>query len=460
MSRYSTLFQVEILHDYFLNRNSIVHEALGDADRNILASRYSLAGFLEIAPDEPTAARLAGHKMLFRTTSSGFLVAAMADSASSPGRPAIPPASGFALRFSLRVKDPRFFNYTELGPADAGFSLYSNASSNEAAGMRFLTRPTPGFDPSRRYVSGATYAQAAGPTFNLFRAVRDTGPSAAPTAADWERLPQDTWDPGRAYTRDAVVLNENRIYRAVAASPGADLGDANDWLLVGTLANQYASFADAVTLAAGLFTLDLDGLALPSATVRLFRSGQATAAGEWSFMAEQGNLGQVQLDLRGLPTGLYRLEVLDGDLVAIPAGSTEVYLAPAAQTGGWFGAIEIGLGSGSFALLAADGTLRSPTYTLRFLNRATRWRYLFPAAQPVGPGAEVAVEAGDARTLVTAVPRPLTRFGTGVRLQADDPATSAVSEEIFLPEPETTRIRRQNAQWYSEIHLSNLPLGL
>ena len=60
---------------------------------------------------------------------------------------------------------------------------------------------------------------------------------------------------------------------------------------------------------------------------------------------------------------------------------------------------------------------------LRFLNRATRWRYIFPSAQQVGTGAEVAVEAGNNRILVTPAPRPLTRFGIGSRLQADSAAT-------------------------------------
>ena len=54
------------------------------------------------------------------------------------------------------------------------------------------------------------------------------------------------------------------------------------------------------------------------------------------------------------------------------------------QRENWFGVIEIGIGAADFALLNADGTLRSPRYVLRFLNRSTRWRYIFPSAQSVG----------------------------------------------------------------------------
>ena len=208
-----------------------------------------------------------------------------------------------------------------------------------------------------------------------------------------------------------------------------------------------------------MFNLDISAAALPQATIRVFRANETTVASEQVFTTGQGTLGQVQVDLRGLAPGPYRIEVLDASLVVDPDSGGPVYLAPAARTDGWFGVIEIVPGTAEFALLNGDGTLRAPRFVLRFLNRATRWRYIFPAAQSVGTGAEVAPEAGSDRILVTATPRPLTRFGAGSRLQADDATTPAVSEEVLLPAPEATRIRRQNAEWFSEIHVSNLTVG-
>jgi hypothetical protein len=315
------------------------------------------------------------------------------------------------------------------------------------------------FDIFRRYFAGDTYSQASGSTFDLFRAVRDTGPSTLPVANDWERIPSDTWRPTTSYSRGAIVLSANRVYRAIIDSPGTNLGNGAEWQPLDVLANQYVTGADAVLPVSGLLNLDIRDTLLPQATIRLFRSGEMAVAAEQTFVADQGVLDEVQIDLRGFRAGLYRLEVLDGALAVVPDRGLSIYLTPAAKTGGWFGVIDIGPGNGDFALLNPDGTLRSPRYTLRFLNRATRWRYIFPSAQPVGLGAEVAPEAGDGRILVTAAPRPMTRFGTGARLQADVAATPTVSEEVLLPEPEINRIRRQNAQWYSEIHLSNLPLG-
>lgn len=460
MIRYHPLFQVDIAHDYFLSRGSVVFEAQPEADQIALTAVYSVGSFLEIFPDDPTRGKLAGHKMIFKTTGMGFLVAVQTDPSASNPRLTIPLAADFGLTFALRIKDPRFANYTELGPATTGFHRFGNDSNHAVAGTSFLSQPVRAFDASRRYVAGEIHSQAAGSTFDLFQALRDTGPSAAVIAGDWQRIPSDTWNSAATYPRGAIILFANQLYRAVIDGPGPDFGNAAEWQSLGVLANQYVTAADAVLPVSSLFSLDIRDAALPRATIRLLRAGETTAAMEQTFATDQGVLQEVQIDLRRLAPGLYRVAVLDGALAELASHGLSLYLAPSARTGGWFGVIDIGLGSGALALLNPDGTLRSPRYTLRFLNRATRWRYIFPAAQPVGSGADVAPEASDGRILVTAGPRPLTRFGAGARLQADVTATPTVSEEVLLPAPEIHRIRRQNAQWYSEIHLSNLPLGL
>lgn len=459
MIRYRPLFQVDIAHDYFLSRGDVVFEAQPEADRFALASHYSVDQFLQIVPDECTHARLAGHKMIFRATAAGFMVAVKLDASASDIRPAVPPLADFKLTFAMRVRDARFANYTELGPSNNGFYRFGNDSQNRVAEVSCLSRPVAAFDPARRYVAGEIRAQAAAPTVNLFIALRDTGPAATPVGPDWRRIPADTFDLSVTYQSGAIVLSANQVYRALVDGPGTDFTNAAEWKPLGALANQYASVADTIILVGNLLNLDISDSALPRATIRVFRAGNTTAAWEQTFVAEQGTLTQVQVDLRSLAPGLYRIDVLDDALVIVPGRSLPIYVAPIARTSGWFGVIDIGLGAGDFSLFNANGTLRAPRYTLRFLNRATRWRYIFPSAQPVGAGADVAPEAGDNRVLVTAAPRPLTRFGAGSRLQADVAATPTVSEEIVLPAPETNRIRRESAEWYSETYLPNLTLG-
>lgn len=459
MISYRTLFQVHIAHDYFLSRGERVFEALDAAEQAALAAGWSVPGLLDIAPDDTTVATLRGHKILFRPTETGFLAAVRIDPNTADQRPWVPPGAGFRLAFMLRLTDPRFANYTELGPTGAGFYRFGNDSQNSVAGTRFLSRRVSAFDATRRFVAGETHAQPAGATFDLFVALRDTGPAAAPVAADWRRIPADSWNPATSYAKGAVVLAANQVYRALVDAPTINLANAAEWQAVATLGNQYATVADAVRPLARLLTLDLAGLSLPQATVQLFRPGEALATVEQRFVGEAGPLASLQLDLRTLDPGPYRVELLDAARSVVPGRGFDAYLLPSGQAKRPFGVIDIVSGSGDFALFNPNGTLRSPRYVLRFLNRATRWRYIFPADQAVGGGADVAPEAGNPRVLVSAQPRPLTRFGMGSRLQADAAATSAVSEEILLPAPEANRVRLESTGWYSETHAANLTVG-
>jgi hypothetical protein len=281
-------------------------------------------------------------------------------------------------------------------------------------------------------------------------------------AGDWERIPPDTFDATETYAAGARVLASNRIYRALVSGPSTDLDDGTQWQQVGLVPNQYVTAADALAPRPEVFDLDLGAGSLPEALVRLRRLGEAAVVWARTFTADPADPGatldRVQLDLRGLAPGAYHLEVLDAASALLPELGFDLYLGAAAVRGGWLGVIEILPGAGDMALLDGDGALRSPRFSLRFLNRASRWRYRFPSAQALGDGAEVAPEAGDARTLVTDRPRPITRYGDGVRLQADDPLTPEVSEQVRLPLPEVQRIRHQSAQWYSDIYLSNLPI--
>lgn len=458
MIRYRPLFHVDIAHDYFLSRGDVVFEAHADAQRAALASLYTVSDFLEIGPDERTVSALAGHKMIFKNTGSGFTVAVQLDPSAPDIRPLVPPPPDFRLTFALRLSDRRFANYTELGPIAAGFFYrFGNDSQNHTAGVNFLSSRVPAFSATRRYVAGEVRAQAAGTTFDLFLALRDTGPTAAPVPGDWRRIPSDTFSASTTYGTGAIVLFSNRLFRALVENPGTDLTDATDWQPVGVLGNQYATITDAILPVSGLFNLDISDTALAMAKVRTLPSGGTVVAREQTFTTAQGTLDQVQVDLRGLTPGRYRAEIVNAAGVVVRELSC--FVAPQAVAEKWFGVIEIGRGTADFALFNNDGTLRAPRYVVRFLNRATRWRYIFPSAQQVGTGAEVAVDPGNTRILVTPASRPLTRFGVGSRLQADSSAPPAVSEEILLPAPEVNRIRRQNAEWFSEIHVPNFTVG-
>ncbi len=189
-----------------------------------------------------------------------------------------------------------------------GFYFFSNDPGNEAAGKRFLSAPVPAFDSSRAYEADEVYSETSGTTSNLFRALRDTGPAGTPVGGDWERIPVDTFEVSTAYAQNAIALAGNRLYRAVTnVGAGSDLNNPAQWEQIGTLANQYVTSADSVTLKPTLFNVDLRSASLSAATLRLFRSGETVVAWEKQYEAESGNLETAQLVLTGLVPGSYRI---------------------------------------------------------------------------------------------------------------------------------------------------------
>jgi len=260
MIRYWPLFDVNIAHEYFLSRGDVILEAQPDVDRAALGNLYSVGDFLEVFPDDATKAALAGHRMLFRTTAAGFGVSVRLDPSASGNRPMVPPADDLRLTFVLRLTDTSFVNYTELGPVTTSFYRFSNASQNRTAGVNFLSVRALTFVTTRRYVAGEVFLQAAAPTFNLFVALRDTGPAATPVAADWRRIPADTFNAATTYRTGALVLFGNALFRALIDSPGTDLTNAAQWQLAGELGNQYVTVADALLPVSSLFDLDITDL--------------------------------------------------------------------------------------------------------------------------------------------------------------------------------------------------------
>ena len=83
MIRYRPLLAVDIAHDYFLSRGDVVFEAQADAERTALSRLYSVGDFLEVFPDDATRSVLAGYKMLFRATDTGFVVSVRLDPSAS-----------------------------------------------------------------------------------------------------------------------------------------------------------------------------------------------------------------------------------------------------------------------------------------------------------------------------------------------------------------------------------------
>ena len=104
-SSYQQLFQVHILHHYWLDDGKESFDTLSkDLSEQHLRS-YDVSRFLTITPTPATAKSLLGFGCIFKNTALGFVVMA-------PKGSVLPQDMQF--EFVLTVKNPDFFNYTAL----------------------------------------------------------------------------------------------------------------------------------------------------------------------------------------------------------------------------------------------------------------------------------------------------------------------------------------------------------
>jgi hypothetical protein len=105
-SRYQRLFEVRLLHHYWLDEGAIPFDLISDQvkkDARLLA--YEVRPFLAVKPTKATEDSLRAFRCLFRQTALGFVVGA-------PDTAVIPPDTVFA--FIISASDSWFYNYTSL----------------------------------------------------------------------------------------------------------------------------------------------------------------------------------------------------------------------------------------------------------------------------------------------------------------------------------------------------------
>lgn len=104
--RLALLFQVHVLHHYWLDEGATIYDQLPHEVRKQRLASYDVRSILEIRPTLATERRLAGLGGVWRATALGLLVAV-------PDQTRVPDASLF--EFTLRSVDPRLESYTAYG---------------------------------------------------------------------------------------------------------------------------------------------------------------------------------------------------------------------------------------------------------------------------------------------------------------------------------------------------------
>ncbi len=105
-SPYQCLFEVRLLHHFWLDDGATIYDQMTDLDKkNRRLQSYDSRTFLNVIPTRPTAQAIQGLNGIFKNTRSGFIVAV-------PQNRTIP--NDLSCEFVVSVLDPQFFNYTAL----------------------------------------------------------------------------------------------------------------------------------------------------------------------------------------------------------------------------------------------------------------------------------------------------------------------------------------------------------
>ncbi len=103
--KYIRLFEVHLLHHYWLDDGNTLFDNLDEVKRDDYLRKYDVLSFLEITPTVATATTLSTLRCVFKTTASGFMVAA-------PDGMQIHADTVF--EFVVTVRNSDFFSYTAL----------------------------------------------------------------------------------------------------------------------------------------------------------------------------------------------------------------------------------------------------------------------------------------------------------------------------------------------------------
>ncbi len=394
---YDTLFEIRILHHYFLNSGLTHFGQMTESEKAASMLRYDSREIFDIHPTSETLRLLASCKAIFRHTATGLIAGIR--SVKGENQPDKKRASlGFdttdTFTFTVEVKDPGFRNYTSLPLKTENETMFLFKNTEQDSKIEF---PSLSVNPAL-FKNGTTY--------NPGDMVADQAENPQKLFIAKVRTTQNTTD------ADAWAV-ENR---------------ADEYPV------HYATSADRIRVVRGILNYKekVSGEVV-RAELSMDTGGEFPV--KFEAMPADANVSRVlQFDFRQLPEGIYTLNLFKAD--DTPSDHLVFYLLqrPAIP----FAIIQIRVKSNKpdYHLTDQDNFLRSPVFTLRFRNRATHWKYT---------GKKFNQQS------VTAEPFPLTRHGIIKNIKVKDITNSEVDD---LPNPSAGMIKTDETRYYSEIHIN------
>lgn len=122
---YGLLFEVTLLHNYFLNNGEETYTGMSVAKKEKMLQQFNTDAFASITPALETNTVLKNFKMLFKKTKTGFRIYIKVKE-TDESDPFIKIPKDLNLKFLIKLNDYQFENYTNLDFALTQVYLFSN----------------------------------------------------------------------------------------------------------------------------------------------------------------------------------------------------------------------------------------------------------------------------------------------------------------------------------------------
>lgn len=122
---YGLLFEVTLLHNYFLNNGEETFTGMSAAKKEKMLQQFNTDAFVSINPALETNTVLKNFKMLFKKTKTGFRIYIKVKE-TDESDPFIKIPKDLNLKFLIKLNDYQFENYTNLDFALTKVYLFSN----------------------------------------------------------------------------------------------------------------------------------------------------------------------------------------------------------------------------------------------------------------------------------------------------------------------------------------------
>jgi hypothetical protein len=137
---YGLLFEVTLLHNYFLDNGTVAYTSMSAKDKEKMLQKFKSDSFMSIVPTLETNTRLKNFKMTFKPAKTGFRIYIMVKE-DDAGNPFISVPADLKLDFKISINDYQFENYTDLEFAHKQIFLFSNVKpSTEPISFEYIPK--------------------------------------------------------------------------------------------------------------------------------------------------------------------------------------------------------------------------------------------------------------------------------------------------------------------------------